>query len=171
MKRQTVRCRKTGSAIAEFGPAMFVLVVIMFFPLLDFLGMAAQYGMAAYCNYAMSRELACRSVADGTGGSPPAVGTSTPSMVSANGGNVYRDIITNGIAATGFGSFLGIDKGSLTCQAGYTNPSDGTQPTVTCQTTIAANPFVSVPWFTATPGLNAPFNIQIQSVRPREVLQ
>jgi len=171
MKGRTVRCRKTGSAIAEFGPAMFVLVIIVFFPLLDFLGMAAQYGMAAYVNYAMSRELACRSVADGTGGSPPAVGTTTPVMAAVNGNQVYTDIVTNGIAATGFGSFLGINNGTLTCQAGYTNPSDGTQPTVTCSTVIAAAPFVSVPWFSATPGLNAPFNIQIQSVRPREVLQ
>lgn len=173
MYPRTRKCRgQKGSNIAEFGPALFVLLIMMFFPLLDFLGMAADYCLAAYCNYAMNRELACRTVADGIGGAVPASGTTSPfPLTEATGKPVYNDIITNGVATTGFGQFLGLSPSTCDVQAGYTNPSDGSQPSVTSQTSVTTQPFVSVPWFSPIPGLNAPFKITISSSRPREVLQ
>lgn len=40
----------TGSTIAEFGPALIILLVIGFFPMLDLMGMAAAYACCWYLN-------------------------------------------------------------------------------------------------------------------------
>jgi hypothetical protein len=144
--------RKTGSAIAETGPALFVFFILIFFPLLDVIGMAAQYGAGWYLNHLVTRELAC------SRRQPP------------NGGPVAV-AINNDFQQTGIGSFVGIQaiNHNVEYQPGVgVQPPAGEVATVRCTTTINARPFITVPFFTNVPGLNQNMDLQFSNVRPRE---
>jgi hypothetical protein len=152
--RKNVRRRK-GSAITEFGPALFFLLVIIFFPMMDILAMACQYCMGWYANFATCRELTVRKQSEG-------VGTD----------NTVQQEVYAAIKCTGVPAFLGVASiADLSSTAVYPGAAGGQQPMVVCTTIMSAKPFISVPWFMPVPGLNAPMVIQFQSTRPREVTQ
>jgi len=170
MNSRKTKRRNNGQAIAEFGPALFLFLIIIFFPMLDLLGLAADYCMAWYANFAMCRELAVRKVADGIG-----AGATVPTgnAVDCSGAQVYADVMTNGFLTTGFASLLQINAKTCQQQANYSAVPmpDGSQPTVSCTTTLTATPFLTIPWPTPCPGMNQPMVFVIQSSRPREVTQ
>ncbi len=161
------RKRENGSAIAEFGPSLFMFIVVLFFPLLDILGIAVGYCAGWYCNFEVCRELAVRKRNEA-----PAV---------------FREVNTK-LFATGIVNFLGCKTHTdtdvtpaATPVAG--NPSDmfhhavygaaagGFQPVVTCTTQVTITPFITVPFIPNTPGVSQPAAFVISSQRPREVVQ
>lgn len=143
--------RKRGSAITEFGPALFLFVVIIFFPMLDLLGLAAAYCAGWYCNFMACRELAVRKQSDEQ--------------------QVYTEVNDN-LFSSGIVPFIGVKtQADMAHSAVYQPASNGMQPMVTCTSNIKATPFISIPWFGSVPGLNAPMPFVIQSTRPREVTQ
>jgi len=151
----------TGSAISEFGPALFLLLVIIFFPMLDLMAIGFQYGLGYYCNSTVCREMSVRTAADISPGSPS-------STVATQ--------VFNNINSTGITSFLGItSQNQLSSTATFipaTAPTPGQPPQmVLCTTTMTVSPFISVPWFQPIPGLNAPMTFTFASSRQREVTQ
>ena len=140
--------RQTGNAITETGPMLYVFFILIFFPLLDVLGIAAQYGAGWYLNHAVTRELACSRAQ------------------TADGGPV-ADAVENDFMHTGIGAFVGIN--TITQQVAYPpQASSADPPTVRCTTIINAKPFIYVPLPFPVPGLNAPMDLQFTNVRPRE---
>ena len=147
--------KRRGSAIAEFGPSLFFLLIIIFFPMLDILAVACQYCLGWYANFATCRELTVRRQAEGQG----------------TNNTVQTQVFTN-LCATGIPGFLGVKSiNDLSSTAAYPVASAGQQPLVVCTTVMNATPFISVPWFTPVPGLNKIMTLNIQSSRPREVTQ
>ncbi|MBX9685614.1 MAG: hypothetical protein K2X27_02865 [Candidatus Obscuribacterales bacterium] len=147
--------RKRGSAIAEFGPAMFFLIILIFFPMLDLLGILAAYCVGWYCNFMCCRELAVR-------------------RSSATEVQNVKDEIAASLKDSGLVTFLGIDPANaadLSHDAQYPAPASGQQPVVICTTQVAARPFITIPWFSPIPGLNERVTFTIVSSRPREVTQ
>ena len=153
--------RKKGSAIAEFGPALFLFIVIIFFPMLDMLGLLASYCMGYYCNFMACRELSVRK--------------------KHEAGDVLTDV-NGALFTSGIVQFLGMkthddspggSAGSqdLAHNVTYINAVNGMQPMVQCTTFVRATPFISIPWWGSCPGLNAPMDFQIVSQRPSEVIQ
>lgn len=143
--------RKKGSAIAEFGPAMFLFIVIIFFPMLDILGLAAAYCAGWYCNFMACRELSVRKQADET--------------------QVYAEV-NAALFSSGIIPFIGVkSQADMVHSAQYTPAAGGMQPMVTCTSNINAMPFISIPWWGSVPGMNAPMKFIISSSRPREVTQ
>ena len=140
--------RKNGEAIAETGPALFVLLILIFFPLLDVLGMSAQFAAAWYLNQAVTRELACVREQGADGGAS-------------------AQAITNDWRTTGIGHF--VNPRNVVHQVAYqAGAGSGDVPTVRCTTTVTVPPFISVPWFTPIPGVSADMTISFSNVRPRE---
>lgn len=143
--------KSKGSAITEFGPSLFLFLIIIFFPLLDMLGMAAVYGTCWYANFMCCRELAVRREGEKD--------------------NVVTEVNT-AFGNSGFSKFVGIGDVNKDIKhvVTYSTPTPGQQATVTCETTVVAKPFISVPVPLITaPGLNAPMTFTIGSQRPREV--
>lgn len=150
-----------GSAITEFGPALFLFFIVIFFPMLDLLDLAAVYCCGWYANFVCVRELAVRP--------------------QAQAGNVVNEInaefTTNAGAAKGIGDFIGVNSpgGSLVQVPGFPPAAVGVggtnlPPIVTCATTITAPPFLTVPFVPANvPGLSGNIVFTITSERPREV--
>lgn len=153
--------RKKGSAIAEFGPALFLFIIVIFFPMLDMLGLLASYCMGYYCNFMACRELTVRK--------------------KHEAGDVFTDV-NAALFQSGIVQFLGMKthddsnaggpgSADLAHKADYIDGANGMQPMVQCTTYVRATPFLSIPWWGNCPGLNAPMDFVIVSQRPREVTQ
>ncbi len=146
------RRTKKGSAITEFGPSLFLFIIVIFFPLLDMLGMAAVYCTCWYANFMCVRELSVRKEGDMS--------------------DVIKEV-NKAFNETGFARFIGIDDidDDMKHQVSYQpKGSDGQQATVTCTTSVKAKPFINVPIpFVQAPGLNSDVTFTIGSQRPREV--
>lgn len=142
--------RKKGSAIAEFGPALFVFLILLFFPLMDILALTAVYCCGWYCNFLTTREAAVRRQADGP--------------TAANE-------ITTAFYNTGLAKFVGVP--SVTdINHTLTYSSTDNPPTVRCTTTILGKPFLTLPQLPSVPnipGLTGDITFTMQSIRPREV--
>ena len=146
------RRSKKGSAITEFGPSLFLFIIVIFFPLLDMLGMAAVYCTCWYANFMCTRELSVRREGD------------RPEVVKE---------VNKAFDGTGFARFIGIDNidDDMKHEVSYQDKgANGEQATVTCNTTVKAKPFINVPIpFVQAPGLNSDVTFTIGSQRPREV--
>ncbi|MBX9569909.1 MAG: hypothetical protein K2X77_13510 [Candidatus Obscuribacterales bacterium] len=143
--------RKKGSSITEFGPSLFLFLIVIFFPLLDMLGMAAVYGCCWYLNFMCVRELSVRKESEAA---------------------AVQNEVNAAFDATGFARFIGIDSinEDVKHSVSYTPAAAGQQALVSCSTEVTAKPFITVPLpFVNAPGLNADVKFTIGSQRPREV--
>lgn len=136
--------RERGSAIAEFGMSLFVIFIVLFFPMVDLAAVCTTYGFCWYFNSMETRELSCRTKAEG------------------EGGTVHQELV-NAWKQTGFHSFIGGESTTYISQVSY-EPSD----TVTNTTRITTRPFLTVPFFNGVPALGAPYTVVITSSRLRE---
>jgi predicted secreted protein len=154
--------RRKGSAITEFGPALFLFLVLIFFPLMDLISVACIYCCGWYCNFLVTREAAVRTRADGGNGP------------GGNGGIVAQEV-NREFLRTGVAAFIGLrspadeTSGNLVHQCDYTTAGPGLPPQVRCSTQITGRPFLTIPFIPAVPGLSAPITFRMVSDRPREV--
>lgn len=139
--------RRSGTMMTETGPALFILFIVIFFPMLDLMGLACSYGMCWYLNYSISNEIARSRKAEG------------PEIVSRS---------VTALTQSGFGQFLGIKSGSVNIPAPVYNDT-ANPPTVVVTTSMAVKPFITVPWFRPVPGLNAPITYTVTSQLTREL--
>lgn len=132
-----------GGAIAETGPALFMFLVIIFFPMLDLIGIGAQYACGWYHNHLMLQELPVRLKAQGP-------------LVSGE--------VKGRFEKTGLHRFAGIT--SITDTVTYVDAAAGIPAMVRCTTVIQGKPFIALPFlgFTET-------RFQIGGEATREVIE
>lgn len=141
--------RQRGSAIAETGPAMFLFFILIFFPLMDLIGLAAIYCCGWYANFMCVRELSVRKKVDEA--------------------SVKNEVNTE-FMATGIANFIGIRN--INHSVVYTDSVNGQPGVVSCTTSITGKPFLTVPIPGVTvPGLNSDITFTTATERPREVNQ
>lgn len=142
---------RRGSAITETGPALFVLLVLIFFPLIDVLGICANYCFCFLLHNAELREIALRR---------PIAAEATQALQRVDGE------FTN----TSFANFLRLSPSDVT----HVGPTWVTHPdnsmTVQLQTKVTCEPFLRIPFFFAIPGLSADLPFQFTTTRPQEEL-
>jgi hypothetical protein len=152
---KTIRRNQLGSSIAEFAPALFVLLLLIFFPILDILGICFNYGVVALLNYNQVREAALL----------PYDKANDPS------GAVKKEI-PDAWLRTGLGTFVKV-KGNPTTTISYrdgqSNGDSTTDKIVIVNTTVVCDPLILLPIPVAkVPGLNAPMTLSPTSERPME---
>ncbi len=161
--------KSSGSAITETGPALFILLIFTFFPMLDILQLGAAYAISNTYHQYISREVAFRrpeqsalaiaKVNTEIANNPvfQFVGIKVPSGVSVDP-PVF--VTTNG-----------------TPVAPPQNPNDVSDPTnnvrrsiakVRIRTTVTCIPYFTVPFFNNIPGLGAPVPFVSSSERPQD---
>lgn len=150
-----------GSAITETGPALFLLILIIFFPMLDFLSMGAGYIMATIFHDHMIRELACSA--------PP--GSTTDTAIQTQEAAIAK--VKAEFKNSTFFNYLKMKDTDMQVSniayLGANGQPDNVNPlTVTCTTTLTVQPFISIPWWGPLPGLNAPFPFIITTQRMQE---
>lgn len=141
-----MRDRRKGSSISEFGPAMFVFLIAIFFPMIDLLGLAMGYGICWYINYKISNQVARSRQAQAT---------------------TIADEVVGSVMRTGFASFLKLQQGDIKVAAPVFD-NNAAPPTVQVTTEVTTKPFLSIPFWKAVPGLNAPVTFSISSQLTRE---
>lgn len=160
MKRKR---RTGGSAIAETGPALFILLVMTIFPVMTLLGLGAQYCFAWYHNHLVLQELAQRRAVDGGAGGPPGAGVKTPVSKSSFASSPVGIQIANGFDKTGMARFIGVTKIDDAIVYYGADPGDPTtQNRIEVLTTLTGRPFVPIPFLNWT---KMDFNISGETTR------
>lgn len=143
---------KRGSAIAEFGPALAILLLMFFFPLVDCLALGFTYASCTVLNYCQLREAAFCTKAE------------SASLT----GSVKKDI-PESWCEQGLGRFVNVQM-PVETDVSYENVTDsglgGVQDEfVQVKTTVVATPFLTIPFFPGVPGLGAPVTLSLASER------
>lgn len=154
--RMRARRRKTsGSSIAEFGPAIGILLIFIFFPMIDIMSMCVAYVSCMVLNNNQVHEASLIKWSDATN----------------QGGPVIHDIPDQWLN-TGLGKFVkvvGAPQTTVSYRKGATGPDGITDKIVSVQTTVTCSPFLNIPVpVINVPGLNGPMTFGIESERPVE---
>lgn len=145
--QQKLLRRKRGTAITETGPALFLLFIVILFPLIDLLYMGVAFAIVWYLNHLEVRELAVR----------------LPSETA----QVLTDVDTL-FTSTGFGTFIGLSLPRISHPLAGQAVRSGSPVTVTCTTVATVDPFLTIPFFAPIPGLNESCTFQVSSTRLQE---
>ena len=150
-KNSRVRSRR-GSALAELGPALSILLLMLFFPLVDALALGASYASCMVLNYCQLREAAFCSRTE-----------------AQNENGPVRAGIPDTWQKEGLGQFVNLAEPVKT-KVSYVDAGNPGSPGMQDQyvqvtTTIVASPFMVVPVFPGIPGLGAPVKFQIATER------
>ncbi len=140
--------KASGSAITEFGPALGILLICFFFPLLNMLVLGVSYCLCMVLNYNQVHEASLLPMSDAT---------------SLNG-PVCKDITDRWL--DGMGKFVkteGYPQTVVSYRDGHTT-NNVTDRIAMVQTTVKCQPTLSIPLFGASvPGLNAPMAFSVSS--------
>ncbi len=147
--------KPNGSTLADFGPALLILFILIFFPLLDLLGICLDYGLCMILNYNQVHEASLIPSKDATDEAGP----------------IKKTIVDQW--SKGMGSFVGLAKPITTTITYTTAPqedaSNNADKSVKVVTTVVCSPFLTIPIpFVHAPGFNEPFTFEIASERQME---
>jgi hypothetical protein len=148
---RAVRRSRAGAAIAELGPAMWVLLFGFFFPVLVLVSMLVTYGSVMVLNNSQVHEAALLPKSQAT----------DPS------GEIIKNIPTQW-QNMGLGRFCRVEtmpQTTVTYQAGATDQNNVQDWSVYVTTTCKVAPLVKVPFLDSivVPGLNAPWEFVVGS--------
>lgn len=174
-----IRGSKGGTGIAELGPALFILIIVILIPIMDMLYLAMSYAAGWYLNHLCTRECAVHDPTSGAAiqsavqiadtawkksmlcGLAQASNATTTEKVTYydNSGGTYNSTLqTNG-------------TGIVISSAVNPAPAPtGTSYVVTAQvvTTIPVKPLFVVPFIGSVPGLSAVVDFNYSGQRPQE---
>ena len=155
-KRSALRPQRKscGSAIAEFGPALGLILIFFFFPTVDLLAVGMSYGFCMVLNNNQVHEASLL----------PASKATDPS------GTVMLGIPNQWLNGMGhFVKMSGSPQTKVAYRDGETGSDNVTDKIVTVTTTVICNPFLTIPVPAVNiPGLNGPMTFSITSERPME---
>jgi hypothetical protein len=152
LEKQTRRAH--GNSIVEFAPALSILLICFFFPLLDMLAVLVSYGLCMVLNYNQVHEASLLQKID-----------------AENPAGVVRKGIPDQWLA-GMGHLVkvqGYPQTEIFYRDGQTGPDKVTDRIVMVRTTVVGSPFLTIPLpVLNVPGLNGPMTIQLSSERQME---
>jgi hypothetical protein len=144
------KVRKTrGNSMAEFGPALMVLLIALFFPMVDLLGVGTSYGVCMVLNYNQAHEAALINYTDALNPSGPIIKNIPDQWLNGMG----RFVKINGSPQT-----------AISYSPGADSKLPGQDQTVLVRTTVTCSPFLPIPLpVLNVPGLNGPMTFTVSS--------
>jgi hypothetical protein len=144
--RRSRRSRRArGSALAEFGPALFFLFIFAVFPVLDIIGLCFGYLSCVNMNDLQLREA-----------------VKLPKSLATSQCGTVMQTIPQTYMTTVMGAFSGLTDIPVT-NVSY-NPGKSAI-FVTVSTTVTVRPFLTIPFFVKVPGLGEPASFTISNSR------
>jgi hypothetical protein len=151
----SLKSRKSrGSSLVEFAPALYILLLVIFFPMLDLLGIVLSYADCQYLHFTLVRQAGLENILSmNTATTPAQLQVSYAFATDPNG--VFRSLVVNWY--NGIGHYTTRSLADIT----VTPSVDLTQGTpilkyVTITTTVVCNPLLPIPFPYSVPGFNAP---------------
>lgn len=153
---RNVRSLRThrGSAITEFAPALFIFIMVFFFPFLNLIGMAISYADCLYLDTLLLRQAAIENVLVlDNSTTPPALKSDLTASTSPTG--ALNNIINNWLQL-GLGRFA--STGSVPVQTCYIDLNEGSNKVkfIHLNLQVECRPFLQIPFPLPIPGLNKP---------------
>lgn len=146
----------TGSAISEFGPALIVLLLFFFLPLIDVMCIGVSYGLCCVLNNNQVHEASLLAQSE-----------------AQKQSSIVKEVIPEQWL-NGMGKFVKI-VGKPVTDISYTagqkesGADQITDQLVTVSTTVVCSPFLPIPLpLVNVPGLNGPMTFQITAQRQME---
>jgi len=152
--RQTRSRHYKGSVIAEFGPAIFIFVMVVFFPFLNMVGMAISYADCLYLDTLLLRQAALENVLVlDNSTNPPSLKEDLTCSTDPNG--ALNTVIKNWLKM-GLGQFA--STGAMPKQTCYIDLTEGTAKVkfIHLDLLVQCKPFLQIPFFIQVPGINQP---------------
>ncbi len=154
-KFKSSRRNNHGSgSMAEFGPALGLLLICFFFPLLDLITLSVSYGLIMVLNYNQVHEA---------------------SLVKASEAQDSNGAVKKSIPdqwQNGMGHFVkmsGDPNTDVSYRAGQPGSDNITDQIVRVQTTVVCQPFLPIPLpLVNVPGLNGPMTFSVCAEREME---
>lgn len=147
--------KASGSTILETGPALLILFMFLFFPLVDCFAMGIAYASCYTLN-----DLQCREA------------STLPKTEAEKQNGLIKKELVDRWRHTGLGAFVqvvGTPQTKLTYYgAGIPDQTGTSDDYVEITTTITARPFMTCPFFFAVPGMSAPVTFTISNRRMLE---
>ncbi|HEY9756283.1 MAG TPA: hypothetical protein V6C97_14040 [Oculatellaceae cyanobacterium] len=183
MRQKSKRNCKGGTGIAELGPALFVLIIVILIPMMDMLYLMMSYAAGWMLNHQTTREV---SVKDPTDGTQIKLGVQIADMawrktlfcgLAQATGSIAQEQVTFVDASNNpYVSNFSVDGSSNVSGTATTAPSRTTQPvntalnvvTVQVVTQLPVKPLFVVPLVNNCPGLSAPVIFSYSGQRPQE---
>ncbi len=152
--RQTTNMRRErGQAMSELPGALMILILMVFFPLVNLLAMGVQFGCCFTLNSVQLREAA---------------------LVKKSQVNATVAAVANNWKNMGLGKFVNLHQGPLTkvsYKDGQKDPvSNITDKIIVVETAMSIRPFLNqdMPMLPKVTGLNLPMQFRFVSERPLE---
>lgn len=161
--QSTHKCH--GTSIAEFPVMLWVVFILVFFPLLDLCMLGLSYGSCWYLHYLLSRNAAIYAEVAWNGPN----GSSTPTIINMAAQNdPYLSSIETTWASSGIGQFVH-PQSTPTCTVKLITTS-GTQLPMYIQTitSVTVTPFLNIPFPATVPGLNSNMTFSFSNNRVAE---
>jgi hypothetical protein len=143
-----------GNQIAELGPALIIILIVVLFPLINLIYLAAGYASAWYLNHLVVREIA---------------------MINPNNDDQVIDeenSITSNWANNGVAHFIGIYPDNYQTKVSHATPvytpSKTNPELVRLTTTVTVRPLFYIPFFKDLPGVGKDMVFAISEERPQE---
>lgn len=147
LKRKVRKLR--GNSLAEFGPALMVLLIALFFPMVDLLGVGTSYATCMVLNFNQAHEAALIKYTDALNPSGPIIKGIPDQWLNGMGRLV---------------KISGSPKTAISYSPGADSKQVGQDQTVLVQTTVTCNPFLPIPLpVFNVPGLNGPMTFTVSS--------
>lgn len=162
MLRALNRRRQKGNALSEFGPAILVLLIFIFFPLVDLLAVVLAYAVCMVLNFNQVHEASLIPMKD----------------AAQNNGTVKKGIVDQWL--NGMGRLAKLDgypvtdvsyrQGLAATSSGNGDPNNGVvDRIVNVSTTVKCKPFLNIPLpGINVPGLSGPMVFELRSERTME---
>jgi hypothetical protein len=155
--------KSRGSAIAELGPSLLILLVLILIPVLDLLYIGSAYGFAWFVQNTEIRELSTNTPWQLDGGV-----AATQALARAD-----SDVLTNSF---GFAAFLGINQSNFSTRVTHPNFGANTfiPPTTTeagqviLTTNVLIRPWLRVPFLASVPGIGTDMPFSFTTTKPQE---
>lgn len=153
----TVRRRfrnSRGNAMSEFGPALIILLIFFFFPLMDLLSVCLSFALVMVLNYNQLHEASLIPFAQ---------------AMDPNG-SVCKTIPDQWLSGMGhFVKISGFPQTSISYRNGLVDANNITEKIVAVRTTVVCTPFLPIPLpVFNVPGLNGPMTLSTASERSME---
>lgn len=155
MTNRRLRARK-GQTTSEIGPALLILLIIVFFPMLDLLYLGLAYACGWYENHLAVRECACRL--------PTMSGTAETMAANQFNGSTLRGFIR----ATVVNNAPSYTVNGAGANPPFTAAQAAQGITVRVTSLIRVKSFLSIPFFSSIPGMGQDITFQYTAERPQE---
>lgn len=155
VKRSTTKRTCRGAAIAEFAPALIILIIVVFLPLLDLMPILIGYVGCGYLN-SQQADLAAQSLrARGSG------------FVNQAEVQPRLDTLATDWQSSALGRLAKLNSATTTIDGPLNSSMHSGYLTCYVRVTTAAqcSPFLLIPFMGPVPGLGAPVNFSISSER------